>query len=72
VEKFGAASQATSNYIIWYMHFACWITKSRDMQSEYVTLIAVAWQPQLREHASMYVIHTLLVLLCSKNQLDDH
>jgi len=53
VEKFGAASQATGNNIIWHMHFACWITKSRDTQSEYVTLSAFPWKSQLHEHASV-------------------
>jgi hypothetical protein len=30
--------------IIWYMHFACRITKATDKHSEYVILIAFAQQ----------------------------
>jgi hypothetical protein len=38
---------------IWRMRFACWITKATDTPSEYVILIALAWQQWLCEHASM-------------------
>jgi len=38
---------------IWGMHIACWIPKSTNTQSEYVTLIALPLQQWLRERASM-------------------
>ena len=36
--KHGTAGQAAS-YVIWRIRFACWITKSADTQSEYVTCL---------------------------------
>ena len=35
------------------MPIACWKTKVRDTDSEYVILIAFSWQQWLRERASM-------------------
>jgi hypothetical protein len=33
VEKYCRARQATDDYIIWDMHFACWLTKATDTHS---------------------------------------
>jgi len=35
VEKYGSARQATDDYIILRLPFACWVTKSTDTNSEY-------------------------------------
>jgi hypothetical protein len=35
------------------MYFACWITKTTDTHSEYVTMLLFARQQYLRERASM-------------------
>jgi len=40
--KNGRAGQVTGDNIIRSMRFACWITKSTDVHSEYVILIACA------------------------------
>jgi hypothetical protein len=53
VEKSCTTRQATDDNIIQRMLFACWITKATDTHSEYVILIAFAWQQWLRERASM-------------------
>jgi len=34
VEKYGIARQATDDNIKWHMHFACWISKATDTNSE--------------------------------------
>jgi len=39
------------------MHFACWITKATDTNSEYVTLLAFAHKQWLRESASIFRVH---------------
>jgi hypothetical protein len=44
VEKYGKASHATDNNIGPHMCFACWIIKATKAHSEYVMLIAIAWQ----------------------------
>jgi hypothetical protein len=50
---------------IWRMPIACWITKTTDTRSEYVTIIAFPLQQWLHEHASMlrYTYVTCLVIL---------
>ena len=53
MEKCGTAGQTTGDNIIRRMRFACSITKATDTHSEYVILIAFAWQQWLRERASM-------------------
>jgi hypothetical protein len=53
VEKCDGTAQATCDYIIQHMHFACWITKATDTHSEYVILIAFPWQQWLHEHTSV-------------------
>jgi hypothetical protein len=50
--KNGAGGLATDN-IIRRMRIACWITKATDRHSEYVILIAFAWQHWLCERASV-------------------
>jgi len=40
------ARQATDDNIMWYMRFACWITKITDTHSEYVIIIAFPQQQQ--------------------------
>jgi hypothetical protein len=60
VEKYRRAKQATDEYIIRCMPFACWITKAththkhthRHTHTQYVTLIALPRQQWLRERAS--------------------
>jgi hypothetical protein len=52
-EKCGTARQATDDNIIRFMPIACWKTKVRDTDSEYVILIAFSWQQWLRELATM-------------------
>jgi hypothetical protein len=57
VEKYGTAGQASDDNIIRRMRCACWITKSTDRHSEYVTLIAFPWQQWFRERASILRLH---------------
>ena len=45
--------QVTDDNIIRRMCFVRWITKATDTHSEYVILIAFAWQQWLRERASL-------------------
>ena len=42
VKKYGRTRQATDDNITRRTRFACWITESIDMHSEYVILIAFA------------------------------
>jgi len=53
VEKFCIARQVTDDNIIWYMHFACWVTKDTDTHCEYVIPIAYPWQEWLCKHSWM-------------------
>jgi len=57
------AKQATDNYIIQCMCFACWITKATDTHPEYVLLIAFPRRQWLRECVSVlcYTYVTYLV-----------
>ena len=48
--------QVTDDNLMWCMHFACWITKATDKQSEYETLITFPRKHSLRESASMLLI----------------
>jgi hypothetical protein len=51
-KKHGAARQATGKNIR-CMHFACWITKTEDTHSEYVTPITFPRQRWLRKRVSI-------------------
>jgi hypothetical protein len=53
VEKCGTAGQATDENIIRRMRLARRITKAIDIHSEYVIIIALSRQPQLRERVSV-------------------
>jgi hypothetical protein len=53
VEKYGTVGQATDDYIIRCMHFACLIAKFADTHSEYLILIAFPRQQWLCECTSM-------------------
>jgi len=39
-KTYGTARRATDDNIIWCMCMACWITKAKDIHSEYVIIIA--------------------------------
>ena len=51
--------------IIWRMRIACWIPKSINTQSEYVTLIARPLQQWLRQRPSI-LRHTYIACLVEK------
>jgi len=53
VEKYGRARQSTDDNIIQHTHFACWMIKTTDTYSEYLILIAFAWQQWLCKHTSL-------------------
>jgi hypothetical protein len=53
LEKCGRVRQATDDYIIPRMRFACWITKATDTHSEYVIVIALSRQKWFSERASV-------------------
>jgi hypothetical protein len=55
MEKHGSVEQATDNSIIQHRHIGCWMNMATKTHSEYVILIASAWQKQL--HASASVLH---------------
>ena len=50
-EKYGRAGQATSDSIVRFLRFACWVTKARDAHSEYVILIAFPPRQWFRKRA---------------------
>ena len=50
MEKYYTAGQATDDNIIRLMRFACWVTKTRNTHSDYVTLL-FHYQKWLRESA---------------------
>ena len=52
VETYSTARQVRDN-IMRHMRFGCWITAATDTHSEYVILIAFAWQQWLHERASV-------------------
>jgi hypothetical protein len=54
-EKSCRSRQPTDGYIIWTMHFACWITKAIDTYSEYVTITAFPRQ-LLRELTALLLL----------------
>jgi len=49
VEKYGRGRQATDDNIKWHMHFACWISKATDTNSECEILTAYTLQQWLHE-----------------------
>jgi hypothetical protein len=53
VEKYCTVAQANDNDTIWRMRFACWIKKTTNTNSEYVTLIAFSREKWLRWGASV-------------------
>jgi hypothetical protein len=73
VEKHGAASQATERNTIRRMRFACWVTKTEDSHSEYVTPITFPRQRWLRERVSIlrYTYNARLVFnyIIIRNQM---
>jgi len=54
LEKYGTATQATEDNIIWRIQTASWITKATHTHSEYITLIAFPLQQWLHECALMW------------------
>ena len=42
--NYGTARQATDDNVIWRMRFECWIPKTTDTNSEYVTVTTFALQ----------------------------
>jgi hypothetical protein len=66
--KFCKAGQTIEGNTIWRMRFACWMTKAKDTNSEYVTLIAFPLQQWLNECASM-LRNTYTAYLASLNAL---
>jgi hypothetical protein len=65
VEKYGRARQATDDNITQRMRIACWITKTTDTHSEYITFVAFPRQQWLRERASIlrYATFACLVII---------
>jgi hypothetical protein len=53
VAKYGAAGHATDNSVMWFMRFACWLTKATDTHLEYVIFIVFLQQQWLWEHTSL-------------------
>jgi len=47
-KKCGTARQATDGNTIRHMRIARWIPKAKNTHSEYVTLLAFAWQQWFR------------------------
>ena len=66
VEKYCTPGQATDDNIIWRMRFAFWLTKAKDIHSEYVILIAFPLQQRLRERGSMYFISSCLTTILGR------
>jgi hypothetical protein len=64
VEKYRRAIQDTDDNIIWIMHIACFVTKTTNTHSEYVTLIDFSMAAVLKgTPLSVTSTHTLPVLL---------
>ena len=57
-------------YVMWTVHFACWITEATNTYSEYVIHTAFPRQQLLRERIAMLLlrIRILPVLLISKGK----
>jgi hypothetical protein len=51
-KKFCRVEEATADIYNTVHAFACWVIKTTDTHSEYVTLIAVPHKKILSEHAS--------------------
>ena len=58
-KKYGTAGQATDENIIRRMRIACWITKSTNTHSEYVTLNDFTQHKWLRERAPVLSCYKL-------------
>jgi hypothetical protein len=61
-----AVTQVADHKVTRRMHFHVGEIRLRKKHSEYVALIAIPRQQELRERASLYVICALLVLLWFK------
>jgi len=57
VEKYGTARQATGDNIKRHMHFACWISKATDTNSECEILSAYPLQQWLHEYTSVLCLY---------------
>jgi len=57
MEKYGRARQDINENIPRSVRFADWILKATDTKSEYVIRFALPWQQNLREHASVLLLH---------------
>jgi hypothetical protein len=64
VKKYGRASEATDDNIIWRMRFACWITKATDTHSEYVILSTATVVTRTRLNVNVIRTLTLFFLIC--------
>jgi len=53
LEKYDSVRQATDYIIMRRVRFACYITKTTDMHSDYVILIVFPWQQLLHKLASL-------------------
>jgi hypothetical protein len=61
VEKYSTIRQITDDKIIRRMQIACWMTKTTDTHSEYVTLFGFRRQKWLYECTSMFIcVHVYL------------
>jgi hypothetical protein len=54
---------------IWLMRTACWITKSTNVHSQYVILIAFPLQQWLHERASVLRYTYIACLVLGENQI---
>ena len=67
MEKYGRAGQATDDNIIQHMRITCWITKTKNTHSEYVTRIAFPRQQCLGECTSVLRHTYTACLLLTRN-----
>ena len=51
MKKYGTSKRVTGDNIIRRMHFACWITRATDAQSQYEMFTAFPVQQWLNERA---------------------
>ena len=65
VKKYSAAWQVTYDDI-WYMSFACWVTKDTDTHSEYVIHITSALQQWLREPTMLSYMYISCLVICPR------
>jgi hypothetical protein len=53
-----------SQVTIWYVRFACWITKVTDIHSEYIIFIAFSRHQWLRERVLVLLYTYVACLVC--------